>query len=166
MGRREFITGLGVRRPGPLRRSPAKRSTEIGILWPARDTSAARMESFRQALRQLGFVEGKNVAIELRYARGGLQQLPELAAELVRMKADVLLTFGDLTPKIAQEATKTRDGRAWPMNRAVVISITSLLALATMAAMADRAVALSMEQAMAQCKEQVSPVVRPAFGKR
>ncbi len=65
------------------------------------------MESFRQALRQLGFEEGKNLAIELRYARNGLQQLPELAAELVRMKADVLLTFGDLTPKIAQQATKT-----------------------------------------------------------
>jgi hypothetical protein len=53
------------------------------------------MESFRQALRQLGFVEGKNVAIELRYATGGLQQPPELAAELVRLKADVLLTFGE-----------------------------------------------------------------------
>jgi putative tryptophan/tyrosine transport system substrate-binding protein len=65
------------------------------------------MESFRQALRQLGFVEGQNVAIEFRYARGGLQQLPELAAELVRMKVDVLTTFGDLTPRIAQEATKT-----------------------------------------------------------
>jgi putative ABC transport system substrate-binding protein len=65
------------------------------------------MEAFRQALRQLGFVEGQNVAIELRYARGGLQQLPELAAELVRMKVDVLTTFGDLTPRIAQQATKT-----------------------------------------------------------
>jgi putative ABC transport system substrate-binding protein len=65
------------------------------------------MESFRQALRQLGLVEGKNVAIELRYARDGLQQLPEFAAELVRMKADVLLTLGDLTPRIAQQATKT-----------------------------------------------------------
>ena len=77
----------------------------------------------------------------------------------VRMKADVLLTFGALTPKIAQEATKTRDGRASPMNRAIVISMAGLLALATTRD-PDRAVALSMEQAMAQCKEQVSPVVR------
>ena len=65
------------------------------------------MESFTQALRQLGFVEGQNLSIELRYARGGLQQLPELAAELVRLKVDVLVTFGDLTPKIAQQATET-----------------------------------------------------------
>jgi putative ABC transport system substrate-binding protein len=65
------------------------------------------MESFRQALRQLGFVEGQNLAIELRYARKGLEQLPELAAELVQLKLDVLTTFGDLTPKIAQQATKT-----------------------------------------------------------
>ena len=61
----------------------------------------------RQALRQLGFIEGQNVAIELRYARGGLQQIPELAAELVRIRSDVLVTFGDLTPKIAQQATTT-----------------------------------------------------------
>jgi ABC-type uncharacterized transport system substrate-binding protein len=65
------------------------------------------MESFTQALRQLGFTEGQNVSIELRYARGGLQQLPELAAELVRLKVDVIATFGDLTPKIAQQATGT-----------------------------------------------------------
>jgi putative tryptophan/tyrosine transport system substrate-binding protein len=65
------------------------------------------MESFTQALRQLGFIEGHNVAIELRYPRAGLQQLPELAAELVRLKVDVLVTFGDLTPRVAQEATST-----------------------------------------------------------
>jgi putative ABC transport system substrate-binding protein len=65
------------------------------------------MESFRLALRQLGFVEGQNLAVELRYARRGLQQLPELAAELVGLKVDVLVTFGDLTPKVAQRATTT-----------------------------------------------------------
>ena len=65
------------------------------------------MEAFRQALRQLGFVEGQNMAIELRYARGGLQQLPELATELVRLKPDVLFAPGDLAPRIAQQATNT-----------------------------------------------------------
>jgi putative ABC transport system substrate-binding protein len=80
----------------------------IGVLWPGAEPPAPpRMESFRQALRQLGFIEGQNVAIELRYARGGLQQIPELAAELVRIKSDVLVTFGDLTPKVAQQATTT-----------------------------------------------------------
>jgi putative ABC transport system substrate-binding protein len=65
------------------------------------------MESFRQALRQLGFLEGQNLAIELRYARRGLEQLPELAAELIGLKPEVLTAFGDLTPKILQQATKT-----------------------------------------------------------
>jgi putative ABC transport system substrate-binding protein len=65
------------------------------------------MESFRKGLRQLGYVEGQNVAIELRYAQGGLQQLPELAAELVRLKVDVITTFGDLATKIAQQPTST-----------------------------------------------------------
>jgi len=65
------------------------------------------MESFRQALRQLGFVEGQNVSIELRYAQGGPQQLPDLAAELVRLKVDVITTFGDFSPRVAQQATQT-----------------------------------------------------------
>ena len=65
------------------------------------------MESFRQALSQLGYIEGRNVAIEIRYAEGGLGQLPELAAELVRLKVNVITAFGDLAPKIAQQATGT-----------------------------------------------------------
>jgi putative tryptophan/tyrosine transport system substrate-binding protein len=65
------------------------------------------MESFRKGLRQLGYVEGQNVAIELRYAQAGPQQLPDLAAELVRLKVDVITAFGDLTPRIAQQATQT-----------------------------------------------------------
>ena len=88
--------------------SPAKRNTDDWDFVAWRGAAGATTHGIiLQALRQLGFVEGKNVALELRYAKGGLQQLPELAAELVRMKADVLLTFGDLTPKIAQQATKT-----------------------------------------------------------
>ena len=110
MRRREFIkivAGSAATWPF-VARAQQNATPMIGILWPGAEPPAPpRMESFRQALRQLGFVEGKNVAIELRYARRGLQQLPELADELVRMKADLLLTFGDLTPKIAQQATKT-----------------------------------------------------------
>ena len=109
MRRREFITVLGGAAAWPLAaRAQQSATPTIGILWPGAEPPAPpRMESFRQALRQLGFTEGQNIAIELRYARGGLQQLPELAAELVRMKVDVLTTFGDLTPKIAQQATRT-----------------------------------------------------------
>jgi putative ABC transport system substrate-binding protein len=107
--RREFIMLLGGAAAWPLAAQAQQAAMPmIGVLWPGAEPPVPpRMESFRQALRQLGFVEGQNVAIELRYARGGLQQLPELAAELVRMKVSVLTTFGDLTPRIAQEATKT-----------------------------------------------------------
>ena len=61
----------------------------------------------RQALSQLGYIEGRNVAIEIRYAEGGVRQLPELAAELVRLKVNVITAFGDLAPKITQQATGT-----------------------------------------------------------
>jgi len=81
---------------------------KIGVLWPgATPPASPRLESFRLALRQFGYLEGRNVAIDLRCAEGGLRQLPELAAELVRLKVDVITAFGDLAPKIAQQATGT-----------------------------------------------------------
>ena len=75
MERREFIALLGgAATAWPLAaRAQQPPIPTIGILWPGAEPPAPpRMESFRQALRQLGFVEGQNVAIELRYARGGL----------------------------------------------------------------------------------------------
>jgi putative ABC transport system substrate-binding protein len=110
--RREFITLLGgVAAAWPLTARAQQQGEsvpKIGVLWPgAAPPGSPRMESFRQALRQFGYVEGRNVAIELRYADGGLRQLPELAAELVRLKVNVITAFGDLAPKIAQQATGT-----------------------------------------------------------
>jgi ABC-type uncharacterized transport system substrate-binding protein len=109
--RREFVALLGgaVATLWPLAtRAQQSAMSKIGALWPGASPPAPpRMESFTQALRQLGFIEGHNVTIELRYARGGVQQLPELAAELVRLKIDVLATFGDLAPRVAQQATQT-----------------------------------------------------------
>ena len=79
----------------------------VGILWPAASPPAPpRLERFTQALRQLGFTEGHNLAIELRYAQQGLQQIPELAAELARMNVEVVAAFGDLAPKAMQQASK------------------------------------------------------------
>jgi putative tryptophan/tyrosine transport system substrate-binding protein len=111
MRRREFITLLGAAVaawPLAARAQQAVSISRIGILWPGASLPAPpRMESFRQGLRELGYVDGQNVVIELRYAQGGLQQLPELAAELVRLKVDVIQASGDLAPRVAQQATTT-----------------------------------------------------------
>jgi putative tryptophan/tyrosine transport system substrate-binding protein len=111
MRRREFITLLGAAVaawPLAARAQQALSISRIGILWPGASLPAPpRMESFRQGLRELGYVDGQNVVIELRYAQGGLQQLPELAAELVRLKVDVIQASGDLAPRVAQQATTT-----------------------------------------------------------
>jgi putative ABC transport system substrate-binding protein len=68
---------------------------------------AARIEAFRQGLRKLGYVEGKNIVIEYRYAEGKLDRLPALAAELVRLNVDVIVTAGPSDTKAAKDATST-----------------------------------------------------------
>jgi putative tryptophan/tyrosine transport system substrate-binding protein len=65
---------------------------KIGFLVvPSRSFFADRMESFRQGLHSLGYVEGKNILIEYRYAEGKLDRLPNLAAELIRLKVDIIV---------------------------------------------------------------------------
>jgi putative ABC transport system substrate-binding protein len=68
---------------------------------------AARVEAFRQGLRELGYVEGKNIVIEWRSAEGKNDRLPALAAELVHLKVDVIVTAGPLPTRPAKEATAT-----------------------------------------------------------
>ena len=110
MRRREFITLLGGATAWPLtaRAQQGASIPKIGVLWPgAAPPTSPRMESFRLALRQSGYIEGETVAIELRYAEKGVQQLSELAAELVHLKVNVITAFGDLAPKVAQQVTGT-----------------------------------------------------------
>jgi ABC-type uncharacterized transport system substrate-binding protein len=71
-------------------------------------TDAARAEGIRLALRELGYVEGQNIAIESRYAEGRRDRYPELAAELVRLKVDIIVAAGGVLPtRAAKNATKT-----------------------------------------------------------
>ena len=70
-------------------------------------TIAARIEAFRQGLHELGYVEGKTIGIEWRYAEGKVDRLPGLAAELVRLKVDVIVTSGPAATHAAKEATVT-----------------------------------------------------------
>ena len=77
----------------------------IGYL--AASSPSARQEAFRQGLRELGYVEGKNILIEYRYAEGKLDRMTELAADLVRLKVDVIVTTSSAPTRAAKEATVT-----------------------------------------------------------
>jgi putative ABC transport system substrate-binding protein len=68
---------------------------------------SSRIEAFREGLRELGYVEGKNIVIEWRSAEGKLDRLPALAAELVRLKVDIIVTAGPSLTHAAKEATST-----------------------------------------------------------
>jgi putative ABC transport system substrate-binding protein len=57
-------------------------------------TESARVEAIRQALRELGYIEGQNIAFEYRYSQGKRDRAPELAAELVRLKVDIIVVAG------------------------------------------------------------------------
>ena len=71
-------------------------------------TDSARAEGIRLALRDLGYIEGQNIAIEYRYAEGKNDRLPGLATELVRLKVDIIVVAaGDMTIRAAKNATKT-----------------------------------------------------------
>jgi putative tryptophan/tyrosine transport system substrate-binding protein len=85
-----------------------KKVLRIGILFGGRPPAVSdRLEAFRQALNELGYVEGKNIVIEARYAEGKLDQLPALASELVRLNSDVIVTGGPQSTRSAKNATST-----------------------------------------------------------
>ena len=73
----------------------------------SRPADSYRSEAFRQGLRELGYVEGKNITIEYRYAEGKLDRLPDLAAELVRLKVDMIVTQSTLDAYAARQSTST-----------------------------------------------------------
>ena len=70
-------------------------------------TDSARAEAIRLALRERGHIEGQNIATEYRYAEGKWERLPELAAELVRLKVDIIVVGGPRPIRAAMNATKT-----------------------------------------------------------
>ena len=84
-----------------------KKVPRIGYLAGSAATESTRAEAIRVALRELGYIEGQNIAFEYRYAEGKRDRLPELAAELVRLKVDIIVVGGDPTIQAAKNATKT-----------------------------------------------------------
>jgi putative tryptophan/tyrosine transport system substrate-binding protein len=104
--RRELITLLGGAATWPLaaRAQQGKKIPRIGVLWP---NPPATFDSLRQGLKDFGYVEGQNVAFEFRWAEGKLDLLNELAAELVRLKVDVIVTLAPQATLAAKQATQT-----------------------------------------------------------
>src|SRR6059036_592406 len=81
-----------------------KKVPQIGYLTGAsRSSMSARTEAFRQGLRELGYVEGKNIVIEWRFAEGNPDRTPTLLADLVRLKVDVIVTGGSGVTRRAKE---------------------------------------------------------------
>jgi putative tryptophan/tyrosine transport system substrate-binding protein len=108
--RRQTIVLLGGAAAWPFaaRAQQQGSSAKVGVLWPGSSPPPSpRMESFRAGLRRSGYVDGQNVTIELRYAQAGLEQLSDLAADLVRAKVDVIETNGELATKVTQQVTST-----------------------------------------------------------
>src|SRR5262245_2054810 len=80
----------------------------IGFLDPTNASdNAVRLEGIRQELRKLGWIEGKNIAFEYRFSEGKTDRTPELAAELVRLKVDLIVTSGVPPALAAKKATST-----------------------------------------------------------
>jgi putative tryptophan/tyrosine transport system substrate-binding protein len=107
--RREFITLLGgaaVVWPLATRAQQAGKIRTIGIL-NAGSAGVPSAVVLPDALRELGWIEGKNIVFERRYAENRVERLPELAAELVRLNVDVIVGLGTLAPLAAKRATTT-----------------------------------------------------------
>ena len=79
----------------------------IGFLDRSTSGSAVYVDAFRQELSKLGWIEGKNIIVEYRFAEGKTDRLPELATELVRLKVDLIVTTGRAPALAAKSATTT-----------------------------------------------------------
>src|SRR2546426_11786879 len=113
MERRTFLATLAgglLAAPLAAKAQPRGKVPRVGYLNPGSHSDPARrrrFEAFRQGLRELGYVEGQNIAIESRWAEGKYDRYPALAADLVRLKVDVIVAVGGRATQDAQQATRT-----------------------------------------------------------
>jgi putative tryptophan/tyrosine transport system substrate-binding protein len=103
-----LLVSLALASVDPAEAQQLSKIARIGYLAAAcPDTQSARTEAFRQGLRDLGYIEGQNIAIEYRCAEGKADRLPELAAELIQLKLDLIVTAGNEATQAAKNATGT-----------------------------------------------------------
>ena len=98
-GAAAWPAGAWAQQPGKVPR--------IGFLFHGSPGSSKEIDAFRQGLRELGYVEGQNIAVDYRFASGRLEHLPQLVAELVRLKPDVIVTPSTQASVAAKQATRT-----------------------------------------------------------
>ena len=105
--RRRFVTGLGLllASPGVAYAQPAGKVPRVGYLFYGSPGPAREIEEFRRGLRELGYTEGQSIAVEYRFASGQIERYPELAAELVRLKVDVIVAPATPPALAAKQAT-------------------------------------------------------------
>src|SRR5919199_6477102 len=106
MRRREFLVGLLLATaPWRVQAQQVERAVRLGYLAPAIIPNL--LDAFRRGLRDLGYVEGRNLSIEFRFAEGRPERLDALAAELVQLAPDVIVTVGTTATLVAKRATST-----------------------------------------------------------
>ena len=109
--RRKLIAALGasvLAAPFRIRAQQVKKSVVVGILATEDQLSAQTVvAAFKQGLQELGYVEGKNLTLQLRFAEGKFERIPSLETELVDLKVDVIVSFGTVTTIALQKATST-----------------------------------------------------------
>jgi putative ABC transport system substrate-binding protein len=108
--RRLFLALMAGALAAPLAsfaQQPAK-IARIGFLFAASSQGTeSQLQAFREGLRELGYVEGKNLQLELRWGEGKLERLPALAAELVQLKVDIIVAVSSPSVIAARQATRT-----------------------------------------------------------
>jgi len=110
MDRRAFVVGAGavlLAAPLAAQAQQAEKVSRIGFLFYGASGPSPELDAFRQGLRDLGYIEGQNITIEYRFANGQVGRLPELAAELVRLKLDVIVTPGTPASMAVKKVTGT-----------------------------------------------------------
>ena len=112
IGRRQFLIVAGALLASPLRVEAQQTGKvyRIGYLGTTPLTTPAQLriwEALLQGLRELGWVEGKNIKIEDRYSEGKYERFPDLAAELIQLRVDVLVAVAGPATRAAKEATTT-----------------------------------------------------------
>ena len=132
MRRRDFIQGIAVSSAWPrAARAQQPSMPVVGVLsgeWPNAVT-ADRLRAFREGLNDTGYFEGRNVMIEYRWAEGRNDRLPALAAELVRLPVNVIVSFGSTPAAIAAKAASTTVPIVWyggndPVSMGLVASLS------------------------------------------